>query len=108
MQLIIDEVISLQSTLQDLAKRLMRNEKNVVNDVMKESNAISKVYTTFIGDAGELATMGVELPVDILMAQLKNYIEACQNCDIMMLTDCVNYEILDTLSIYREILEQLI
>lgn len=51
--------------------------------------------------------LGVDLPEDIILAQLQNLIDGMQHKDIVMLMDALNYEIGDTLQVYKEILEQL-
>lgn len=108
MNIIIDEVNSLKEELTSIGKGLMENKLNSVSALGEKTKDITKVYTVLLGDIEELHSMGVDIPSDILTTQLKNYIEAYKNCDIMMLTDCINFEILSTLDVYQDILEQLI
>lgn len=51
--------------------------------------------------------LGVDLPEDIILAQLQNLMEGMKHKDMVLLADSLNYEIGDTLQVYKEILEQL-
>lgn len=107
MRMILDEVRSLKERLNDIGTALIKNDINALSELIKESQNITKVFTAFVGDAPELNNMGLELPIDIISEQLSRYIEGVKNRDMMLLTDNVNFELLDTLKVYEEILLQL-
>lgn len=107
MRMILDEVRSLKERLNDIGTALIKNDINALSELIKESQNITKVFTAFVGDAPELNSMGLDLPIDIISEQLSRYIEGIKNRDMMLLTDNVNFELLDTLKVYEEILVQL-
>ena len=103
----LEQVTEVEKTLQKLGQSLMDFSDNSFEATVNMTKYISKIYEELIGLIPMLKEQGVDLPIDILIAQLKNYNQAIENKDVMMLTDSINYEVLDTVSLYREILEQI-
>ena len=74
------------------------------------SNAIpviNSVFAEFIRYIPKLKELGVDIPADVLIQQLKNLLEAYEYKDSMLLADTLQYEIKDTLTLYLEILQEL-
>lgn len=65
------------------------------------------VFTEFIKMIPKLQQLGVDIPMDVILQQLKNLVEAFEYRDSMLLDDTLRYEINDSLQVYLEILEQL-
>ena len=68
---------------------------------------INKIFMEFIAIIPKLKELGVDIPSDVLIQQLKNLLEAYEYRDSMLLADTLRYEIIDTLSLYVEIMEEL-
>lgn len=81
-----------------------KNAFNKLAELMPELNSLIGQLLTEIPYYREL---GVDLPEDIILAQLQNLMDGMQHRDMVMLADVLNYEIGETLQVYKEILEQL-
>ncbi len=102
-----DEVKKVEDTLKIIGESLMEYSDSAYDNAVKMTKYISTIYGELIDLIPYLKKEGVDIPLDILVAQLNNYSQAVEKKDIMMLTDSINYEVLDTVSLYREILEQI-
>lgn len=49
---------------------------------------------------------GIDVPQDILITQVKNFMEAYEKKDVLMLADTMKYEIYEALCYYKEILSR--
>ena len=63
--------------------------------------------TEFIELIPKLQTAGIDIPQDVILKQISNMAEGYEYRDNVLLADTLDYEILDTLQLYVEILEQL-
>ena len=77
--------------------------------MQKEDTMVSNnvVFSEFIELIPKLKAYGVDIPMDVILQQLKNLIEAYEYNDAMLLADTLKYEINDSLQLYIEIMEQL-
>lgn len=103
----LNEVKEVEKTLKLVGQSLMEYSDTAYESTVRMTRYISTIYEDLIQLIPFLKEQGVDIPLDILVAQLNNYSKAIENKDIMMLTDSINYEVLDTVSLYREILEQI-
>ena len=68
---------------------------------------INNAMTEFIELIPKLQTAGIDIPQDVILMQISNMAEGYEYRDNVLLADTLDYEILDTLQLYVEILEQL-
>lgn len=102
------ELTDIRNKIDDCVVALIMDTDDVVESTVKPlTGDISYIFQSFISDAGELAAMGVELPVDVIVSQLKRYMSAADMYDTIALADVLKYEIMDTVSVYMDIQEEL-
>ena len=68
---------------------------------------INNAMTEFIELIPKLQAAGIDIPQDVILKQISNMAEGYEYRDNVLLADTLDYEILDTLQLYVEILEQL-
>lgn len=73
-------------------------------EIMPELNGM---IGTLLTEIPYYRTLGVDLPEDVILAQLQNLVEGMEYKDMVLLMDTLQYEISATLQVYKEILEQL-
>lgn len=83
------------------------NDSKAFSESQETINNNNIVFTEFIEMIPKLQQLGVDIPMDIILQQLKNLVEAYEYRDSMLLLDTLRYEINDSLQLYLEILEQL-
>lgn len=76
----------------------------MLNEIMPD---INKCLMEFVSKIPELNKLGVDIPTDVIVQQLKNLLEAYKYKDSMLLADTLHYEINDTLTVYLEIIQEL-
>lgn len=75
-----------------------------ISEIMPGLNGI---ITKLISEIPYYRQLGVDLPEDVIIAQLNNLLDAFEQKDMVMLADSLKYELSDTLQVYEEILTQL-
>lgn len=68
---------------------------------------INRVMAGFISAIPEYNRQGAGIPIDVVVTQLNNLMDALKNKDTIMLADCIQYELTESISLYKEILEDL-
>lgn len=101
----IDEIDKLLERISSISTELYRNS---LVDIADEMDGIffeiSQLLLRFIEDGIVYKEKGIDVPQDILIAQLKNFMDAFEKKDVLMLADSLKYEIYEGLGYYREIL----
>lgn len=75
----------------------------MTGEMLKE---ISEIMQDLIKYIPTLAECGIDIPIEVVMQQLNNLMQAYENKDSMMLWDTLNYEIKDTFEYYIEIVKE--
>jgi len=102
------ELKDISIKINDCLSALIMDSDGVVNSSVKPlTGDLSYVFSSFIEDASELASIGVELPVDVIVSQLRRFASAVDMYDTISLADILKYEIMDTISVYMDIQEEL-
>lgn len=103
-KIIIVLIDKLNTCYEDLThcnvKKAYGNLKDYISD-------INKVFMEFIVMIPKLEKLGVKIPSEVLIQQLKNLLEAYEYEDSMLLADTLRYEIIDTLNLYVDISDEL-
>jgi len=88
-----------------ISEQLYQNDLAIANQGLEEVfPEISTVYLTFINNSEKYSEKGIDIPLDILISQIKNLIEAYESKDIIMLADTLKYEIYNGLSFCDDVL----
>ncbi len=90
----------------ELSNRFYQVQDNAIVEFDKEIENIVKLMNMFISIIPALKNLGLEVPEDILQEQFANMQEALSKKDYMLLSDCLMYEINDTLQIFKELVEE--
>ena len=108
MQKIIEKVRNVLVRTDGIYEMLCKNNTNsamkAINQIMPELN---EIIMKLISEIPYYRKQGVDLPEDVILAQLQNLLEAFEHSDIVMLADTLKYELTATLKVYEEILVQL-
>lgn len=70
-------------------------------------NNVNNAYLGYINRADELRNRGIDIPVDILLSQMKNLMTAIDSKDIIMLADTMHYEIKEGLLFFIDVENEL-
>lgn len=70
-------------------------------------NNVNNTYLGYINRADELRNRGIDIPVDILLSQMKNLMTAIDSKDIIMLADTMHYEIKEGLLFFIDVENEL-
>ncbi|MDD3239364.1 MAG: hypothetical protein PHW47_04615 [Lachnospira sp.] len=94
--------------IEHIADLLYQNKAHIVfNDLENEFQMISKIMIEFINRCDQYNEMGMEIPKEVLLSQMQNCMEAYKKGDILMLADSFQYEICQSISLFRDILNEL-
>lgn len=101
----VDEIKYTMSRILEVSDKLYENNSESISDIIDELfKTINRIILKFVKDEGIYKSYGIEIPVEILIEQLKNFIEAYKQKDIIMLADTMRYEIYNALDYYKNIL----
>ena len=108
MQKITEKVRSVLTELDSIYEMLCKNNTNpamkAISQIMPELN---EIIMKLISEIPYYRQLGVDLPEDVILAQLQNLLEAFEQSGTVMLADTLKYELTNTLQVYDEILVQL-
>lgn len=103
-----NEIIELIKKNEEVCKNIY--EGNTGKAFLTKQDIIiknQKVFSEFIELIPKLKPLGVDIPLEVILQQLKNLIEAYEFSDAVLLMDTLKYEINDSLVLYKEIIEEL-
>lgn len=83
------------------------SKKEALEELKEQMMNINQVFMQLIKSLPLFKEHGIELPQDIIMTQLTNIVDGLKYKDSVKLADTLEYEIMNTLHIYKEILENL-
>lgn len=102
------EIRTLLQNLPDIIKNLIQGkEGEAYNLLSKNLNTLNYVMLSFINMIPTLNKMGLDISTEIITRQLKNVSDGCEFRDNILLADSLEYEIMESLQIYLEILGQM-
>jgi hypothetical protein len=104
----ISEITQIHTSVEELYMDICNDEYEKISENLPVLlPKATSIMTEFIGITGKLKECGVDIPIDVLTAQLSNLLDAFQNKDMVMLSDTLHYEIADTLLLYIEIRQEM-
>lgn len=96
-------VQNLQFQLKELIQQLRQNRENVFREVDGMIPAVTSFLSDFLSEEKEWGAVGIDIAVDVVNQQIRNFEEAYINKDIVMLADTFEYEIMNTMELYIQI-----
>lgn len=97
----IDELIELsQYTAVNLYMNNLSEVSNLLGDIQQK---VTNIYRELIIDTAKYKAVGIDIPGQVLLEQLKNLMSACEFGDILGIADTLMYEITQGLLFYKEV-----
>lgn len=96
-------VQNLQFQLKELIQQLRQNKENVFREVDGMIPAVTSFLSDFLSEEKEWGADGIDIVVDDVNQQIRNFEEAYINKDIVMMADTFEYEIMNTMELYIKI-----
>lgn len=96
-------VQNLQFQLKELIQQLRQNRENIFREVDGMIPAVTSFLSNFLSEEKEWGAVGIDIAVDVVNQQIRNFEEAYINKDIVMLADTFEYEIMNTMELYIQI-----
>lgn len=93
----------IAKVLEKIEREDCLNEEETFASLEGYLQEIISVYMALIGDLPEYKKMGIDLPEEVILQQVKNLDEAVQYHDLIKLYDTLKYEVQDTFNLYKEI-----
>lgn len=104
----LNEASKLINEFPQLAELFYKDmQKEAFGKLSQMMPDINRVMASFISAIPSYNEQGAGIPIDVVVTQLNNLMEALKNKDTIMLADCIQYELTESISIYKEILEDL-
>lgn len=94
---------NLQFQLKELIQQLRQNKENVFREVDGMIPAVTSFLSDFLSEEKEWGADGIDIVVDDVNQQIRNFEEAYINKDIVMMADTFEYEIMNTMELYIKI-----
>ena len=98
---------NIEMLIQDIEECAVRLYENNIKAVQQTIGSvvqnINNTYLFYINNAKEYTDRGIEIPVQILLSQMQNLLEAVDNQDIIMMADCLWYEIREGLLFFKDV-----
>ncbi len=91
-----------------VVKLLRQNKGNeAYTQFGKMFSELNNAMLTFINAIPAINSMGLDIPTDVVISQLNNMVEGFQYKDNVLLADTLEYEIMESMKLYDEILMQI-
>lgn len=104
---IYGEIIEMLKYIPGIVLELRKNKTDVVYKRLKECMpTLNKIYTNLLAHKAEYEKMGVELPQEVILAQISNMIDGFEYRDTIKLADTLEYEVINMLALYKDILTE--
>lgn len=108
MNTVLEEINDLIARIPVIVQHAEENKtKETYEEFQQFMPKIQKVITSLLENIPKYREMGVDLPEDIILTQLSNLLMAIEHRDIILLSDTLQYEIINTIQVYKEILEEI-
>lgn len=102
----IQELKKLKIKIEDIMVELRQNRDKIMNQVNEVIPEISLFLNDVLNECVEQKDNDKNLPIDILIQQVKNWNESYTYKDIVMMADTIQYELMETIEFYIQIKEK--
>lgn len=101
----IEELKELRTKIENILVRLRQNRDRIMNQVNEVIPEISLFLNDVLNECVEQKDNNKNLPIDILIQQVKNWNESYIYKDIVMMADTIQYELMEAIEFYIQIKE---
>lgn len=102
---IYGEIMEMLKYIPDIVLELRKNKTDEVYKRLKECiPKLNNIYSNLLAHKNEYEKMGVSLPQEVILAQINNMIEGFEYTDTIKLADTLEYEVINMLELYKDIL----
>lgn len=102
----IQELKKLKIKIEGIMVELRQNRDRIMNQVNEVIPEISLFLNYVLNECVEQKDNDKNLPIDILIQQVKNWNESYTYKDIVMMADTIQYELMETIEFYIQIKEK--
>lgn len=102
----IQELKKLKIKIEGIMVELRQNRDRIMNHVNEVIPEISLFLNDVLNECVEQKDNDKNLPIDILIQQVKNWNESYTYKDIVMMADTIQYELMETIEFYIQIKEK--
>ena len=102
----IQELKKLKIKIEGIMVELRQNRDRIMNQVNEVIPEISLFLNDVLNECVEQKDNDKNLPIDILIRQVKNWNESYTYKDIVMMADTIQYELMETIEFYIQIKEK--
>lgn len=101
----IEELKELRNKIENILVGLRQNRDRIMNQVNEVIPEISLFLNDVLNECVEQKDNNKNLPIDILIQQVKNWNESYIYKDIVMMADTIQYELMEAIEFYIQIKE---
>ena len=101
----IEELKELRTKIENILVGLRKNRDRIMNQVNEVIPEISLFLNDVLNECVEQKDNNKNLPIDILIQQVKNWNESYIYKDIVMMADTIQYELMEAIEFYIQIKE---
>ena len=101
----IEELKELRTKIENILVGLRQNRDRIMNQVNEVIPEISLFLNDVLNECLEQKDNNKNLPIDILIQQVKNWNESYIYKDIVMMADTIQYELMEAIEFYIQIKE---
>lgn len=80
-------------------------EREAYKDINEQMPVINELFVDIIRNINIFKENGIDVSENIIMMQLENMIDGLENKDDVKLADTLEYEISQTINVYKEIMK---
>ena len=103
----IDKFKEMKNRIEEVVRILLRDDRENINKVDQLIKDMAPLLSDMVTHLLQLKQNGVDIPIEIVMAQMENLKNSYANKDMVLLADVLQYEIGDTIDFYIEILKEI-
>ena len=96
----IEELKELRTKIENILVGLRQNRDRIMNQVNEVIPEISLFLNDVLNECVEQKDNNKNLPIDILIQQVKNWNESYIYKDIVMMADTIQYELMEAIEFY--------
>lgn len=101
----IEELKELRTKIENILVGLRQNRDRIMNQVNEVIPEIFLFLNDVLNECVEQKDNNKNLPIDILIQQVKNWNESYIYKDIVMMADTIQYELMEAIEFYIQIKE---
>lgn len=101
------DLMGLSESLKEISLHFMQDKDETYKDFSEKIKEVSEVMMHFFNESERMKEIGIDVPQNVITAQLENIVEGLGKKDSMLLADTLQYEILPSLEYFYKVLEEI-